>query len=621
MKKLFTSLGTLCRWLWKVFSTGVSLLSSLFFLTLVLLVFLFLYRPAVVVPEGAALVIAPAGDIVEERTAIAPLSRLINGYAGLPIPDETLLQDILDAIAAAADDPRIKILVLSLAKLRYSGLDQLQAIGRSLESFKKSGKKVIAIDDDYNQGQYYLASFADEILLNPMGGVHLRGFGVFRLYLKELIDKLAINFHVFRVGTFKSAVEPFTRSDMSDEDREANQLWLTNLWSFFCADIARNRKIDQGAINDLINNMPEHLRQVEGSTSRMALANGLVDGLKTRPEVRDHLISLVGEDEDEKGTFKQINFADYLSTVTPSFTETDDGKDRIGLIVAQGDIVYGEEDMPGQISADHLGELIRQAREDDTVKGLVLRIDSGGGSAVASEQIRQELLLLQKEGKPLVVSMGALAASGAYWITAGADRIFASPFTLTGSIGIFGVMPTFEQAITKVGIASDGTGTTRMAGAENPTLPMVPEMEQSIQLSVEEGYGRFISIVAEGREMAPDSVRQIAEGRVWDGANALDLGLIDELGGLEDAIAAAAELADLTDYTPVYILEIGSPGQQFLHELGILSLSVLELLPINLSGNAALLRDVARQFDFLALARDPANIYAHCLLPRFALAP
>jgi protease-4 len=615
VKNLFTSLGTLCRWLWKVFSTGVSLLSSLFFLALVLLVFLFLHQPAVVVPEGAALVIAPAGDIVEEKTAIAPLSRLINGYAGLPIPDETLLQDILDAIDAAADDQRIKILVLSLSKLGHSGLDQLQAIGRSIESFKKSGKKVIAIDDDYNQGQYYLASFADEILLNPMGGVHLRGFGVFRLYLKELIDRLAINFHVFRVGTFKSAVEPFTRSNMSDEDREANQLWLANLWSFFCADIARNRKIDQGTINDLVNNMPEHLRQVEGSTSKMALANGLVDGLKTRPEVRNYLISLVGEGE-EKGTFKQIDFTDYLTTVTASFTETDDGKDRIGLIVAQGDIVYGEEDMPGQISADHLGELIREAREDDTIKGLVLRIDSGGGSAVASEQIRQELLLLQKEGKPLVVSMGSLAASGAYWITAGADRIFASPFTLTGSIGIFGVMPTFEQAIAKIGIASDGTGTTRMAGAENPTLPMAPEMEQSIQLSVEEGYGRFIGIVAEGREMAPDAVRLIAEGRVWDGANALDLGLIDELGGLQDAIAAAAELAALKDYTPVYIEEIGSPGQQFLHELGLFSLSVLERLPLRLPGDAALLRDVARQFDFLALARDPASIYAHCLLPR-----
>lgn len=619
MKKLLTSLGTVCRWLWKMFSIGASLLSGLFFLTFILVLFSLLYQPVVVVPEGTALVIAPEGDIVEETTAMNPLSRLINGYAGIPIAQETLLQDILDAINAAADDPRIKILVLSLSRLGYSGLDQLQTIGREIESFKKSGKKVIAIDDDYNQGQYYLASFADEVLLNPMGGVHLRGFGVFRLYLKELIDKLAINFHVFKVGAFKSAVEPFTRSSMSDEDRQANQLWLANLWSFFCADIARNRKIDQGVINDFVNNMPEHLRQAEGSTGKMALAAHLADGLKTRPEIRDYLITLVGEGE-EKGTFKQIHFADYLTTMPTSFTDTDDSKDRIGLIVAQGDIVYGEEDMPGQISADHLGELIRQARKDDTVKVLVLRIDSGGGSAFASEQIRQELLLLQKEGKPLVVSMGTLAASGAYWIAAGADRIFASPFTLTGSIGIFGVMPTFEQTITKVGIASDGTGTTRMAGSENPTLPMAPELEQSMQLSVEEGYDRFIKIVAEGREMEPDSVKLIAEGRVWDGANALDLGLIDELGSLDDAIAAAAELADLADYTPVYIRESSSPGQQFLRELGVLSLSVLERLPLDLQKNASLLRGVAGQFGFLALARDPANIYAHCLLPRSVFA-
>jgi len=619
VKKMFATLGTACRWLWKVFSTGVFLLSNLIFLTFVLLLFFLLYQPRVVVPEGAALVIAPEGDLVEEKTAIAPLSRLINGYAGLAIPKETLLQDILDAINAAADDRRIKILVLSLANLEYSGLDQLQAIGRTIESFKKSGKKVIAIDDDYNQGQYYLASFADEVLLNPMGGVHLRGFGVFRLYLKELIDKLAINFHVFKVGTFKSAVEPLTRSSMSDEDREANQLWLANLWSLFCADIARNRQIDQGAVNDFINNMPEHLRQAEGSTGKMALAARLVDGLKTRPQVRDYLINLVGEGE-EKDTFRQIHFADYLTTVPTSFTDTDDNKDRIGLIVAQGDIVFGEKDMPRQISADHLGKLIRQAREDDTVKGLVLRIDSGGGSAFASEQIRQELLLLQKEGKTLVVSMGALAASGAYWIAAGADRIFASPFTLTGSIGIFGVMPTFEQALNKVGIASDGTGTTKMAGAENPTLPLAPELEQSIQLSVEEGYGRFIHIVAEGRKMEPDRVKQVAEGRVWDGANALDLGLIDELGSLDDAIAAAAELAKLADYSPVYIREISSPGQQMLQKIGVLSLSVLKRPQFNLPGNTNLLRDVVRQFNFLALARDPGNIYAHCLLPRAVFA-
>jgi protease-4 len=620
VNNLLTLLGTVCRWLWKIFSTGISLLSSLLFLAFVLVLLSLLYQPTAVVPQGAALVIAPEGDIVEETTAIDPLSRLINGYAGFPITKETLLQDILDAINAAADDPRIKILVLSLSHLEYGGLDQLQAIGRSLEAFRKSGKKVIAIDDEYDQGQYYLASFADEILLNPMGGVHLRGFGVFRLYLKELIDRLAINFHVFKVGTFKSAVEPFTRSSMSEEDREANQLWLANLWSFFCADIARNRKIDQGAINDYINSMPEHLRQAAGSTGRMALAARLVDGLKTRPEIREHLINLVGEG-DEKGTFKQIHFADYLTTVPSSFSDMASGKDRIGLLVAQGDIMYGEEDMPGQISADRLSELIRQAREDDRIKGLVLRIDSGGGSAFASEQIRQELLLLQKEGKPLVVSMGTLAASGAYWIAAGADRIFASPFTLTGSIGIFGVVPTFEQTIAKVGIASDGTGTTRLAGAENPTLPMAPELEQSIQLTVEEGYDRFISIVAEGREMEADSVMEIAEGRVWDGTNALDLGLIDELGGLNEAIAAAAKLADLTEYTPVYIRESGSPGWQFLQKLGFRAMAVLERLPLDLPGTASPIQRVARQFDFLALARDPANIYAHCLLPRGVFAP
>ncbi|MHB1350678.1 MAG: signal peptide peptidase SppA [Desulfobulbaceae bacterium] len=614
MNKTLTSFGALCRRLWKIFSTGVSLLSNLLFLTFVLILLSLFYQPEVVVPQGAALVIAPAGNIVEETASIDPFSRMINGYAGIPIPRETLLQDIIDAVDAAANDPRIAMLVLSLKDMEYSGLDQLRTIGERLAAFKKSGKKVIAAEDDYTQNQYYLASFADEIYLNPMGGVHLRGFGVFRLYVKELIDRLAVNFHVFKVGSFKSAVEPFTRSNMSDEDRQANQLWLGNLWSFFCADIARNRKIAQESINDLINGMPEHLRRAEGSTGKMALAARLVDGLKTRPEIRAHLINLVGEGE-EKGTFNQIHFADYLTTITPSFTGTDKNKNRIGLLVAQGDIVYGEEDMPGQISADYLCKLIRRAREDDTVKAVVLRIDSGGGSAFASEQIRQELLLLRKEGKPLVVSMGTLAASGAYWIAAGADRILASPFTLTGSIGIFGIMPTFEHSITKIGIASDGTGTTKMAGAENPTLPLTPELEQSIQLSVEEGYGRFINIVADGRSMAPDAVREIAEGRVWDGTNALDLGLIDELGNLDDAIEIAAELADLTDYETTYIRETGLSAREFFRRIGLRSQAALPGLPFMASSATPLLRAMAGQFRFLAFARDPAGIYAHCLLP------
>jgi protease IV len=619
LRKLFEIIGFIFRWFWKLLTAGSSLLANLLFLGFILLMASLFIQPAVRVPDGAALIIAPQGEIVEETTVISPFSRLINGFAGIPMPEETLLQDILDTIKAAAGDDRIKILVLSLDKMGHCGLNQLQAIGRGIERFKESGKKVIAIDDQYNQGQYYLASFADEILLNPMGSVYLRGFGAFRLYVKELIDKLAVNFHVFKVGAYKSAVEPLIRSNMSDEDREASQVWLDNLWSVFCGDIAANRGFDSQFINIFINNLPLYMRRAEGSSSRMALEANLVDDLKTRPEIDDYLISLVGRASGKQKTFKQIHFADYLQTIRPSYTEATDGRDRIGLIVARGNIVYGE-DIPGQIGSDSLCRRIRLAREDDRVKALVLRIDSGGGSAFASEQIRQELLLLQQSGKPLVVSMGAMAASGAYWISAGADQIYASPFTLTGSIGIFGVFPTFDQTIAKIGITSDGTGTTKLAGAENLTLPMAPELEEIIQLGVEEGYGRFITIVAEGRRMPLEKVKKLAEGRVWDGAKARELGLIDELGGLDDAVAAAGKLAGIKDFTTVHIRESDPSGRKLLRKLGHRSIGELERFELMRPLMPAWMRGLQQQIDVFLYAGDPADIYAHCLIPRSAVA-
>lgn len=619
MGKLIEIIGAIIRWLWRLLTAGTSLMANLLFLGLILLIVSLFIRPAVRVPDGAALVVAPQGEIVEETTVINPFSRLLNGFAGIPVPEETLLQDILDAVEVGAEDDRIKIMVLSLGKMRSSGLNQLRAIGQGIERFKKTGKKVVAVDDQYGQGQYYLASYADEILLNPMGGVHLRGFGVYRLYARELMDKLAVNFHVFKVGSYKSAVEPFTRSSMSEEDRESNQAWLDSLWNVYCADIAANRGFDPQFINIFVNNLPLYMRRAGGSVSRTALEANLVDNLKSRPEIDDYLIGLVGSDGNGK-TFRQIHFADYLRAARQFTAGAGKEGNRVGIIVARGNIVYGD-DIPGQIGSDSLCRLIRIARENDRIKALVLRIDSGGGSAFASEQIRQELLRLQQSGKPLVVSMGAMAASGAYWISAGADRIYASPFTLTGSIGIFGIYPTFEKTIAKIGINSDGTGTTKLAGAENPTLPLAPELEEAVQLGVEEGYERFISIVAEGRRLPPDRVRDIAEGRVWDGARAREIGLVDELGGLDDAVAAAARIAGITDFTAMRIREGESSGRQLLRRLGYNSASDdqdrLRLLQPGMPPWISSLRQV---IDVFPGAGDPADLYAHCLVPRSAVA-
>lgn len=618
MKRLFVFLGILFHWFWKLLNMSSTLVTNLFFLVAFILLLSLFMQPKVDVPEGSALVLAPTGDLVEKKTVIDPVSRFINNFVGIPLSEETLLQDVIDVIDTAAVDDRIKIMVMDLDNLNKGSLNQFRTIGKRLDAFKQNGKKIISVGNSFPQGRYYLASFADEIYMNPMGSVNLWGFGVFRLYMKELIDKLAINFHVFKVGSFKSALEPFTRSSMSAEARAANQQWLSRVWDLFCADVAKNRDFSPDFITSYINGMPSYLKRAGGNSAKMSLDNDLVDGLMTRSEATDYLIGLVGKTEEED-TFRQVHFLDYLNTITPSYTQKDNTKDNIAIIVARGNILHGEE-VPGQITSEGLGELIRHARSEESIKAVVLRIDSGGGSAFASEQLRQELLLLQKSGKPVVVSMGALAASGAYWVAADADRIYASPFTLTGSIGIYGMFPTFENAFAKIGIASDGIGTTKIAGAGDLTQALPQELTESIQLSVEEGYRRFINIVAEGREMDSDIVNSIAQGRVWDGAKAKEIGLVDELGGLDESIQAAAKLAGLKEYIAVYLHHANPPASDILEHFNWWSNNAITGLRELAFGDRKFTQKIRDQLELLVLRGDPANIYAHSLIPLSSIA-
>jgi protease-4 len=364
VKKIFVFLGILFHWLWKLLSMGSTLITNLFFLVVIVLLISFFIQPEIDIPDGSALILAPTGNLVEKKTVIDPISNFINDFAGSPLPEETLLQDVLDVINAASNDDRIKIMVMNLNDLNRGSLNQLQTIGQSLDSFKQKGKKIIALGDQFGQGHYYLASFADEIYLNPMGSVNLWGFGVFRMYMKELIDKLAINFHVFKVGSFKSALEPFTRSSMSPEARAANQEWLNHIWDNFCIDIANNRNFAPGFINNFINEMSVYMQRSGGSSATMAMDNNLVDGIMTRIEAEKYLITLVGKSDDE--SFRQVHFLDYLNTITPSYTDRKNVTNSIGIIVARGNIVYGE-DVPGQISSNDIGKLIRQARKDAAV--------------------------------------------------------------------------------------------------------------------------------------------------------------------------------------------------------------------------------------------------------------
>lgn len=613
MKTFFRFLALPFLWLWRLLSSGITVLANLLFLIVFLsLLVALLYTPPVKVPAESALVLAPVGDLVEERSPMDPLTKMFNNLAGVPLTGETFLQDLIDAIDTAANDPRIKVLILNPTRMGEVSLDQVRTIGGAIDGFKQTGKKVIALGDSFNQAQYYLASWADKIYLHPMGAVNMHGFKVFRLYLQEMLEKLAIDLHIFRVGTFKSAIEPFIRNNMSPEDREANRLWLGSLWDVYCADIAKHRTIEVEILKQNINEFVSQLASVNGDRSQLALSTGLVDGLKSHQEMEQLLRDLVGPGADQTG-FNHISLRDYLQTLTPSYTDTKGKQALIGIIAASGTIVYGKDSV-GQIGSDDLIKRIRKARQDKRVKAIVLRINTGGGSAFASELIRRELLLAQQEGKPVIVSMGAMAASGGYWLAAGADAIFASPTTLTGSIGIFGAVPTVERTLAGVGIHGDGVGTTAIAHFGNLATAMDSDEQAAYQMEVEQGYRQFLAVVAEGRKMKLAEVEQIAEGRVWDGATAQRLGLIDQLGDLEDAIAEAAKRAKVPvengswiELTPDNLLERFKQVEQPVEALAARWISPA-------------LRSVLRQqplvqpYDFLLKNADPGRIYAHCLL-------
>ena len=580
----------------------------LFLLVIVILIVVVLFDGEEEVPEGIALILSPEGNIVEQKTE----SMLALDIFGEAAKEETLLKDLIDVIDSAKDDERIELMVLDLRKMESAGISKLQAIAAGLERFKNSGKLIFAFGDYFNQGQYYLGAHADKLYLSPMGGVLLNGFGFYRKYYKSALDKLQIQFHVFKVGTYKSALEPFLRDNMSDYAKEANLAWLSVLWDFYKTDVAKQRGFDPQDLDDYINNIPSHLANADGDTAIMALNLGLVDELKTRDQIHRELIERVGKDEDGI-SFRQIAFDDYLNHIRPDLMPSPAGKDKIGIIVASGVIMDGEQPA-GRIGGDTMAELLAQAREDETIKAVVVRVDSGGGSATASEIIRREIELIQDTGKPVYVSMGSVAASGGYWIAASADQIWASPTTITGSIGIFGAFPTFEKSLKSLGITSDGVGTTKLSDAFDPSRPLNEMVAQSMQQIIDQGYRRFIQRVAEGRNMKPEAVEKIAQGRVWAGTTALELGLVDKIGNLQDAVAAVAEWADLEDYEVTYITQPLTTREQLIKKLNRLFTGILAALDPN--GHPAIKfydSVVDLEIDHLLRANDPAGRYAFCL--------
>jgi protease-4 len=588
-------------------------LTAIFWGVVVALIVILLQSGGPKVPSKAALVLNPKGAVVEQLSG-NPLSRITDQLTGQAEP-EVLLKNLLDAVREAKTDNRIQALVLDLDQLGGIGMSKLLDLQAALADFKKSGKKVIAAGDNYDQNQYFLAAQADEVLLHPMGMVLLEGFGRYITYYKEGLDKLEVEVHVFRVGEYKSAVEPFLRNDMSDEAKQANLEYMDDLWGDWLKGASAGRKIKADDLKDYIDRFKDHLVENQGQTAQMALKARLVDKLATRDEVRKRLIALVGENEDTH-SFHQIGYEDYLEAVGGDRTGANASGPLVAVVVAKGQIYDGSRPA-GEVGGDSTAALLRDARNNKDVKAVVLRVDSPGGSAFASEVIRRECQLIRQAGKPLVISMGSVAASGGYWISTASDEIWASPATITGSIGIFGMFPTYDKPLAKyLGVHVDGVGTTPLAGAMRPDRPYNPEVGEVIQQIINRGYDEFLTRVAEARHMDKEAVNKIARGRVWSGEDALHLRLVDKLGGLPDAIASAAVRAKLgQDYKVRYIEKQLGWKEQLMADLmrGAVRISGGgEALPAHAPAFLAPARALARQAEAYASFNDPNGVYAYC---------
>lgn len=604
LRRLFRLIGRGITWLRVV-------LSNLIFLLVVLIVVLAVMpQEPMVLPDEFALTLAPTGYLVDEESYVAPETLLLGGYDSSL---ETPVRPLIEAIDEGRQDPRVSGLVLELDELLGGGISKLEEIGAALQRFKDTDKPIIAMGSLYSQEQYYLASYADEVYLDPMGSILLTGYASYRHYFKTAMDKLAINFHVFRVGKYKDFVEPYTRDDMSPESRDHNREWLNQLWGVYTSRVEAQRQLPIGAIDDYIRNMDVQLASVGGDSAQLALESQLIDGILSHRDREQTLITRFGQN-DQGQRYNGIGYQTYLNDVDRQ--ESGLAQGRVGLLVASGTISSGNQP-EGSIGSESFLQKLQQVRDDPRIKALVIRIDSGGGSAYASEVIRSEIAALRAEGMPVLVSMGSLAASGGYWIAAGADEIWATPTTLTGSIGVFGALPTFEDSLEKLGINVDGVGTTPLAGSMRLDRTLTPQADRIIQQSVNHIYQQFIDLVAQARGLTPERVDQLGQGRVWTGATARELGLVDQLSNLEDTLAAAAEHAGLEDYQVQPITRPLPPYEQLLRQWNDSAVSAWlpqvsgpEWLTPKLKSQLAPLLEPLRMLSELD---DPRAVYARCV--------
>ncbi|MGA0335474.1 MAG: signal peptide peptidase SppA [Luminiphilus sp.] len=599
----------LLKGLWRILSgisRAISVLLPLVFVAIFVTAFSLGMKESVPepLPEQAALLIAPAGSLVEDNPPVEPVAAFLNQDYERPV----LLHDLVRAIQWAASDDRITALILNLEDLAGPSTSQTLELSEAIAEFKGADKPVIAVGDYYSQAQYLLASQADQVLLHPEGGMFLEGFSVYRSYLRSFLEKIRVTMHVFRAGDNKSAVEPYLRDDMSERERAVVSRWISGLWAAYAELAETGRGLPPGALNAFINSFADQLAASDNDLAETLVAGGWIDVLADHTEMNALLAERVGV-TDEEGLPQTVEFERYFEDMKQQRMLAEEGLPLIAIVPVEGTLVPGESE-EGMAGSDTINGYIDTAMGAEDIAAIVLRVNSPGGSVFASDLIRRKLAEAREAGIPVVVSMGTMAASGGYWISAEADQIWALPTTITGSIGAFSAFPTVEGILEYIGVTVDGVGTTSLAGGASFDRGVSPEMARIIQALSYSAYDDFIELVSRGREMAPEAVEEIAGGLVWTGAEAAEIGLVDALGGLDQAVAAAAALAGIEEWRTGRTTVPPSFESVLLEEL---SRSFSAALPQSWGWTEFLAASFKPAVKSLADLRDPMHVYVQCL--------